>query len=182
MVTRDPTGFLRAEYEQLVNNELDWKLRVLEGPSTPRCVVDGKKVLMLCSNNYLSLSNHPKLRGAAIEAVRTHGAGSGSVRPIAGNMDLHIELERRLAKFKNCAASLVFQSGFAVNAGLIPQLVGQGDLIVSDKMNHGSIIDGVRLSHADRTVYKHTNMENLSNVLEEAKKHIPEYRRIMIIT
>src|SRR4030042_897998 len=155
MVTRDPTGFLRAEYEQLVNNELDWKLRVLEGPSTPRCVVDGKKVLMLCSNNYLSLSNHPKLRAAAIEAVRTHGAGSGSVRPIPGNMDLHMELERRLARFKDAEASLVYQTGFAANAGLIPQLADAGDLIVSDELNHGSIIDGVRLSKADRAVYRH---------------------------
>ena len=145
---RDPTSFLKEEYDDLVSQELDWRLRVLAGPSAPWCMVDGKKVLMFCSNNYLGLSNHPKLKEAAIEAVRTHGAGSGSVRPIAGNMDLHEELERRLAAFKGAEASLVYQTGFAANAGLIPQLAGKGDLIVSDELNHGSIIDGVRLSYA----------------------------------
>jgi len=179
---RDPTGFLLEEYNALVKKELDWKLRVLQGPSTPRCVVDGKNVIMLCSNNYLGLANHPKVKEAAIQAVMTHGAGSGSVRPIAGNMDLHVELERRLAKFKNCAASLVFQTGFAVNSGLIPQLADRGDLIVSDELNHGSIIDGVRLSHADRAVYKHCDTEDLARILNEAEERNPPPRRILIIT
>jgi glycine C-acetyltransferase len=179
---RNPTAFLREEYEELVKSELDWKLRVLQGPSTPWCVVDGKKVLMFCSNNYLGLSNHPKLKEAAIEAVRTHGAGSGSVRPIAGNMDLHIELERRLAKFKGAEASLVYQTGFAANAGLIPQLAGKDDLIISDELNHGSIIDGVRLSHAERAVYKHSDVQDLHRVLEESEKHNPAYKRILVIT
>ena len=179
---RNPTAFLREEYEDLVRNEIDWKLRVLQGPSSPWCEVDGKKVLMFCSNNYLGLSNHPKLKEAAIEAIRTHGAGSGSVRPIAGNMDLHVELERRLAKFKHAEASLVYQTGFATNSGLIPQLAGDGDLIISDELNHGSIIDGVRLSRAERAVYKHTNPEDLSRVLDEAEKHSPNYRRILVIT
>jgi glycine C-acetyltransferase len=182
MVTRDPTGFLKQEYDELVRSELDWKLRVLQGPSMPWCTVDGKKVLMFCSNNYLNLSNHPKLKEAAMKAIQTHGAGSGSVRPIAGNMDLHVELERRLAKFKDAEASLVYQTGFAANSGLIPQLAGQGDLIISDELNHGSIIDGVRLSHAERGVYKHTNTQDLQRVLDEAEKHTPPYRRILIIT
>jgi glycine C-acetyltransferase len=182
MALRDPAKFLSEEYSQLVQNELDWKLRVLDGPSTPRCVVDGNKVLMLCSNNYLSLSNHPKLKSAAIEAVKTHGAGSGSVRPIAGNMDLHMELERRLARFKEAEASLVYQTGFAANAGLIPQLADAGDLIVSDELNHGSIIDGVRLSKADRAVFRHCDAEDLKSVLEKAEEHSPAYRRILIIT
>lgn len=182
MVARDPVGFLRSEYEQLVSNELDWKLRVLQGPSSPRCIVDGKKVIMLCSNNYLSLSNHPKLKKAAIEAVKTHGAGSGSVRPIAGNMDLHMELERRLARFKEAEASLVYQTGFAANAGLIPQLADAGDVIVSDALNHGSIIDGVRLSKADRAVYKHCDADDLKSVLMTVEGHEPAYRRILIIT
>ena len=182
MVDRDPVGFLRKEYDELVNNELDWKLRVLEGPSSPRCVVDGRKVLMLCSNNYLGLSNHPKLKKAAIAAIKSHGAGSGSVRPIAGNMDLHLELERRLAKFKNCEASLVFQTGFAANSGLIPQLADAGDVIVSDELNHGSIIDGVRLSKAERAVYKHCDTEDLKAVLARMEEHEPSYRRILIIT
>jgi len=182
MPNRNPVGFLRQEYEQLVSNELDWKLRVLEGPSTARCVVDGREVLMLCSNNYLGLSNHPKLKKAAVNAVKSHGAGSGSVRPIAGNMDLHVELERRLAKFKEAEASLVYQTGFAANAGLIPQLADAGDIIVSDELNHGSIIDGVRLSKADRAVYKHCDVADLESVLAKTEAHAPAYRRILIIT
>jgi glycine C-acetyltransferase len=180
--TRNPTSFLHDEYEDLVKKELEWRLRVLEGPSTPWCMVDGKKVLMFCSNNYLGLSNHPKLKEAAIEAIKTHGAGSGSVRPIAGNMDIHVELEKRLAKFKHAEASLVYQTGFAANAGLIPQLVGEGDLIISDELNHGSIIDGVRLSRAERAVYKHTDTNDLERVLNEAENHSPAFRRILLIT
>jgi glycine C-acetyltransferase len=130
----------------------------------------------------LGLSNHPKLKEAAIRAVQTHGAGSGSVRPIAGTMDIHVELEKRLAKFKRAEASLVYQTGFAANAGLIPQLVGKEDLIISDELNHGSIIDGVRLAHAERAVYKHSDMQDLRRVLDEAEKHSPPYRRILIIT
>jgi glycine C-acetyltransferase len=179
---RDPTSFLKQEYDDLVRQEIDWKLRILGGPSTPWCLVDGKKVLMFCSNNYLGLSNHPKLKEAAIAAVKTHGAGSGSVRPIAGNLDLHVELERRLARFKDAEASLVYQTGFAANAGLIPQLAGKGDLIISDELNHGSIIDGVRLSHAERGVYKHGDTDDLSRVLDEAEKASPTPRRILIIT
>ncbi len=179
---RDPTSFLQQEYQDLVKNEIDWKIRILQGPSTPWCTVDGKKVLMFCSNNYLGLSNHPKLKEAAIRAVQTHGAGSGSVRPIAGTMDIHIELEKRLAKFKDAEASLVYQTGFAANAGLIPQLVGKEDLIISDELNHGSIIDGVRLAHAERAVYKHSDTTDLQRVLEQAEKHQPPYRRILIIT
>jgi len=179
---RNPTAFLAEEYQALVKGELDWKLRVLQGPSTPRCIVDGKKVLMLCSNNYLGLSTHPKVMEAAVQAVETHGAGSGSVRPIAGTMDIHVELEKRLARFKHAEASLVYQTGFAANAGLIPQLVGKEDLIISDELNHGSIIDGVRLAHAERAVYKHADMEDLKRVLNEAEKHSPPYRRILLLT
>jgi glycine C-acetyltransferase len=179
---RDPTSFLRQEYDDLVRQEIDWRLRVLAGPSTPWCKVDGKKVLMFCSNNYLGLSNHPKLKEAAIEAVKTHGAGSGSVRPIAGTMDIHMELEKRLARFKGAEASLVYQTGFAANAGLIPQLAGKGDLIISDELNHGSIIDGVRLSHAERGVYKHGDADDLGQVLDKAEKASPPPRRILVIT
>ncbi len=179
---RDPASFLKQEYDDLVKQELDWRLKILSGPSTPWCVVEGKKVLMFCSNNYLGLSNHPKLKEAAIEAVRTHGAGSGSVRPIAGNMDVHVELERRLAKFKGAEASLVYQTGFAANSGLIPQLAGKGDIIISDELNHGSIIDGVRLSHSERGVYKHADVEDLARVLDEAERVSPAYRRILVIT
>jgi len=173
---------LKSEYDDLVRADLDWKLKLLGGPSAPWSIVDGKKVLMFCSNNYLGLSNHPALKEAARRAVETRGAGSGSVRPIAGNMDLHMELERRLALFKHAEASLVYQSGFATNSGLIPQLVGDGDLVVSDELNHGSIIDGVRLSRAERAVYKHANPSDLERVLTEAEHHQPPYRRILIIT
>ena len=179
---RDPTSFMKEEYEALVKDELDWRLRELQGPSSPWCMVDGKKVLMFCSNNYLGLSNHQKLKDAAIEAIKTHGAGSGSVRPIAGSMDLHFELERRLAKFKEAEASLVYQTGFAANAGLIPQLAGKGDVIISDELNHGSIIDGVRLSYAERAVYKHCDVTDLHRVLQEMEKKTPAPRRILIIT
>ena len=179
---RDPDGFLKDEYHQLVDQELDWKLKVLSGPSAPRSTIDGKSVLMLCSNNYLGLSNHPKVKAAAIEAVKKYGAGSGSVRPIAGNMDIHLELERRLARFKGAEASLAFQSGFATNAGLIPQLAGKGDLVVSDELNHGSIIDGARLSLAERVVYKHCDTDDLARVLDEAEKASQPYRRILVIS
>ncbi len=182
MADRDPVAFLREEYQALVKEDLDWKIRVLEGPSSAWCTVDGRKVLMLCSNNYLGLSNHPRLKEAAMKAIATHGAGSGSVRPIAGTMDLHVELERRLAAFKGADASLVYQTGFAANAGLIPQLVGEADLIVSDELNHGSIIDGVRLSRAGRAVYRHADVDDLRRVLEEAETHSPPYRRMLIIT
>jgi len=176
---RDATGFLKVEYDDLVQKGFDWKLRTLQGPSAPHSIVDGKEVIMLCSNNYLNLSNHPKIKRAAKEAVKTHGAGSGSVRPIAGNMDLHIELEKRIAKFKNTEAALYYMSGFAANQGLIPQLAGEGDIIISDELNHGSIIDGVRLTKAERGIYKHCDMADLERVLKEADK---KYRRILVIS
>lgn len=177
---RDSTGFLREEYQKLVDQNLDWKLRVLEGPSAPRCTVEGKNVLMLCSNNYLNLSNHPKLKEAAKKIIDTHGVGSGSVRAIAGNMDIHTRVEKALARFKGTEAALVYQTGFAANSGLIPQLAGKGDLIISDELNHGSIIDGVRLTPADRAIFKHRDYQNLEDVLTEAEKK--NYKRILIIT
>ena len=179
---RNPTSFLREEYEELVERALDWKLKTLQGPSKPISMVNGEEVLMLCSNNYLGLTTHPKLVKAAIDAIKTHGVGSGAVRPISGTMDLHMELERRLARFKNAGASLTYPTGFMANSGLIPQLIDRGDLVISDQLNHGSIIDGVRLSRADRAIYKHTDMEDLDRVLKEAEKHDPKYRRILIIT
>jgi len=137
---------------------------------------------MMCANNYLNLATHPKVVNAMIEATRKYGAGAGSDRSIAGNMSVHEELDRRLAKFKGAPASLTFQTGFMANEGLIPQLGDRGDLFVSDELNHGSIIDGVRLSHADRAIYKHKDVEDLARVMEEAEKHDPPYRHIWIIT
>ena len=179
LMKRNPTAFLKEEYEDLVKNNFDWKLRMLETGSTPHSVVDGKKVIMLCSNNYLNLSNHPRLIQGAIDAAKKFGAGSGSVRGIAGTMKIHIEVEKRLAKFKRTEASLIYQTGFAANSGLIPQLAGKDDIIISDELNHGSIIDGVRLTKTDRAVYKHRDMSELEKVLIDADK---KYRRILIIT
>ncbi len=176
----NPTAFLKAEVDDLKAKHLNWELHSLDGASTPHCVVDGKNVLMLCSNNYLNLSNHPRLKRAAIAAVRQYGAGSGSVRAIAGSMKIHFELEKRIAQFKEAEAALSYQTGFAANAGLIPQLVGEGDLIISDQLNHGSIIDGVRLTKAERAVYKHCDAVDLKRVLEEADAK--NYRRILILT
>ena len=171
--------FLREEYESLVEKDFDWKIRVLNGPSAPNSVVEGKNVVMLCSNNYLNLSNHPKLKEAAVKATKKYGVGSGSVRPIAGTMDIHMELEKKIAKFKKTEASLFYQSGFVTNSGLIPQLVGEGDIVISDELNHGSIIDGVRLTKADRMVYKHRDMESLEQALKETEN---KYRRTLVVT
>ncbi len=179
---RDPTGFLSIEYQELVDKALDWRLKTIQGPSEPVAIVDGKEVLILCSNNYLGLTTHPKLKEAAIQATRKYGVGSGAVRAISGTMDLHMELEKRLAKFKGSEASLTYPTGFQANSGLIPQLVGDQDLIISDELNHGSIIDGVRLSRGERTVYKHNDMNDLARVINEAEKRIPQYKRILIIT
>ncbi len=176
---RDPTAFLKQEYEALAAQSLDWKIRVLKGPSAPHSNVAGKEVIMLCSNNYLNLSNHPKLKRAAAQAAREYGAGSGSVRPIAGTMDLHEELERRIARFKHRDASLFYMSGFATNAGLIPQLVGEGDTIITDELNHGSIIDGCRLTKANRLIYKHRDVGELEKCLQEADR---ASRRILVIS
>ena len=176
---RNPTAFLKKEYDELVKNSFDWKLRILKTGSTPHSVVDGKEEIMLCSNNYLNLSNHPRLIKGAIDAAKKFGAGSGSVRAIAGTMELHMKVERKLAKFKRTESSLIYQTGFAANAGLIPQLVGRGDIIISDELNHGSIIDGVRLTKADRTVYKHRDMGELEKILKDADK---KYNRILTIT
>jgi len=182
MAERNATGFLKQEYDALVAQSLDWRIKQLQGPSTPHAKVDGKDVLMLCSNNYLNLSNHPKLKEAAASAIQTHGAGSGSVRAIAGSMDLHLALEKKIASFKNAEAALYYQTGFAANAGLIPALVGEGDVVLSDEINHGSIIDGVRLSKAERAIYKHCDVADLERVLNELDSRETPPRRILIIT
>ncbi|MGC8895849.1 MAG: aminotransferase class I/II-fold pyridoxal phosphate-dependent enzyme [Candidatus Bathyarchaeia archaeon] len=181
-VKRHPTKYLGEEYQRLVRENLNWELKVLETASEPICRVNGKEVLMLCANNYLNLATHPKVVKAMIEATQKYGAGAGSDRSISGNMTLHEELDRRLAKFKNAPASLTFQTGFMANEGVIPQLADKGDLFVSDELNHGSIIDGVRLSRADRAIFKHKDVEDLARVMDEAEKHDPPYNHIWILT
>lgn len=184
MTKRDPDGFLKTEYQELVDKNLDWKHKTLESRSDPECVVEGKKVIMMCSNNYLNLSTHPHVVKKAMEAVEKYGAGSGSVRAIAGNMWLHEELERRLADFKEQEGVMITQTGYAANAGVIPQLVpSTEDVIISDELNHGSIIDGVRLSKAQRGrdfIYKHSDMAGLEECLKNAEK--ANARRILVLT
>jgi len=181
-VKRHPTRYLGEEYRRLVRENLHWELKVLEAASGPTCVVDGREVIMLCANNYLNLATHPKVVNAMIEATRKYGAGAGSDRSIAGNMKVHEELDKRLARFKRAPASLTYQTGFMTNEGLIPQLCGRGDLFVSDELNHGSIIDGIRLSHADRAIFKHKDVADLDRIMEEAERHDPPYNHIWIIT
>jgi glycine C-acetyltransferase len=172
---------LLKELEDLSQKDLLWKPRTLQGPSDAHAIVEGKKALVFCSNNYLGLSNHPALKEAATRAVQTHGAGSGSVRAIAGTMDLHLELEKTIAHFKHSEDAVYFQTGFAANQGTIPTLLAEGDLVISDELNHGSIIDGVRLTKAERAIYKHADMDDLARVLEEASKK-SAYKKIWIIT
>jgi glycine C-acetyltransferase len=180
-MTRDPSGFFVSEIEEIRKAGREWIHRTLEGPSDTSCKVEGKQVIMLCSNNYLGLSNHPKMKEAAIKAVKTHGVGSGSVRAIAGNMDLHVQLEERLAQFKEQEAGFITSAGFTANEGIIPQLApSKDDIILSDELNHGSIIDGIRLSKAERAVYKHNDMSDLENVIAKLDKKNP--RRILLIT
>jgi len=143
------------------------KLRILEGEQKPVCTFDGKEVINLASNNYLGLTTHKALRKAALEAVRKYGAGAGAVRTIAGTMKLHMELEEQIARFKNVEACVVFQSGFAANAGTVSAVLGKEDLIVSDELNHASIIDGCRLSKATIKIFKHKDLADCERSLQE---------------
>ena len=172
--------FMSREIARLKEADLDWKVQILDGPSQARTTVNGKEdVIVLCSNNYLGLANHPKLKEAALAAIQEYGAGSGSVRVIAGTMRIHVELERVLRDYKGVEDSIIFQSGFAANSGCIQQLVEEGDLIVSDELNHGSIIDGCKLTSAKRLVYKHRDTEDLAKILEQNSSN---FRRILVIT
>ncbi len=177
---KEKTEFLKREYERMKSEGLTWIIRDLEGPSSPHVVVDGKKCIMLASNNYLDLANHPKLIQAGADAIKKYGAGAGSDWSIAGTMDVHEELWDKIAEFKETDAGMTYQTGFAVNSGLIPQLVGKEDVLISDELNHGSIIDGVRLSKADKMVFSHSDMGELEKCLKEAEKN--NYRRAIVIT
>jgi glycine C-acetyltransferase len=166
---RNPLAFLDAEIEDLKTKGLYRRLRVVQSEQRSRCVIDGHEVITLSSNNYLGLNTHPRLRDAAIEAVRRFGAGSGAVRTIAGTMSLHEELERRLAEFKQVPAVLTFQSGFTANTGVIPIVAPEGAVIVSDALNHASIIDGIRLTKAERKVFPHADIDALRAILAEVR-------------
>src|SRR5881628_428978 len=169
---------LREELRGLDEQDLLWRVRTLQSPSAPHARVDGKSVIVLCSNNYLGLANHPKLKHAALAATRKYGAGSGSVRVIAGTMDLHVKLEKELADYRRSESSITFQSGYATNLGVIMSLVDERDLIISDELNHGSIIDGCRLTKAERRVYKHKDMGDLEKQLQGTER----FRRVLVIT
>jgi len=177
-MTEHPLQYLDEAIQELKRDGLYRTLRELEGEQLPRARFDGREVINLSSNNYLGLTTHPKLREAAIQAVRTLGAGSGSVRTIAGTMKLHMELERRIAAFKKTEASVVFQSGFAANAGTVSALLGKEDLILSDELNHASIIDGARLSRAQIRVFPHRDVAALERLLEETR----DVKRRLVIT
>lgn len=179
MNTIHELSYLQEKIEELKDQGVYRKLPVFDGPNAARIRLNGKEVINLSSNNYLGFANHPRLKKAAIEAVEKYGVGAGAVRTIVGNMDIHEELERVLAEFKREEAVMVFQSGFNCNAGAIQAITDKGDVIISDELNHASIIDGVRLSRADKRVYKHSDMEDLEAILEECKD---KYNTKLIIT
>lgn len=159
-------SWMKARYLELSSQSLQWEPPTLESASTPRCVFDGKKMIMLSANNYLNLTTHPKVKQAMIDATNQYGAGSGSVRAIAGTMDIHLQAEDKVAEFKGVEACLIHSAGYTANVGSIPTLVkGKDDVIISDSLNHGSIIDGVRLTKATRAVYGHNDMGELEAVL-----------------
>jgi glycine C-acetyltransferase len=184
----DPLGFLADEIEELKRQNLYRPMRVLSSPQAAEVVVDGKKLISLSSNNYLGLATHPKLKEAALAATREFGVGSGAVRTIAGDMTIHEQLETELAAFKHTEAVLTFQSGFAANTGVIPVVAGENDLIVSDALNHASIIDGMRMSKAPRVVFPHKDTAVLRELLRDARAKGrvdaggQPYRLILVVT
>src|SRR6184192_85546 len=163
----NPLFYLTDQLNDLKAKGTHFRLRVLEDEQASICTFDGKKVINLASNNYLGLTTHPKLREAALEATRKYGVGSGAVRTIAGTMKIHMELEERIARFKNVEACVVFQSGFAANAGTVSALLGREDFIISDELNHASIIDGARLSRATIKVFRHKDATHAEELLKE---------------
>jgi glycine C-acetyltransferase len=180
-MTGGPLDFLADEVAALRSQHLYRDLRVLTSAQGPVVEVDGRRLISLSSNDYLGLTHHPRLREAAMAAVAEFGVGSGAVRTIAGTMSMHQALEAELAEFKQVPAVLTFQSGFTANTGLIPTIAGEQDLIVSDSLNHASIIDGVRLSKASRKVYPHADVAALKAVLDEAVA-AEKYRLILVAT
>ena len=174
----DPLAFLSAEVDALKQQGLYRSLRVLDDEQQATAHFDGRRVVNLSSNNYLGLTTHPKLRECAIKAIEAHGVGSGSVRTIAGTMAIHMELERRLAEFKQTEAVVVFQSGFAANAGTVSAILSPDDVVISDALNHASIIDGCRLSRASIRVFPHKDVDAARRIL----RALPASQRKLLIT
>ena len=175
---RDPLDYLSRELDALKQQGLYRQLRILEGEQSHKTTFDHRQVVNLSSNNYLGLTTHPRLRERALEAVRQLGVGSGSVRSIAGTMDIHMELERRLAAFKKTEAVVVFQSGFAANAGTVAAVLSKDDVVISDALNHASIIDGARLSRATIKVFPHKDVAAARTIVQE----LPTGQRKLLIT
>jgi glycine C-acetyltransferase len=182
----NPLAHLSAELDELKAAHLYRPLRVMSSANGTRVTVDGRDVISLASNNYLGLNTHPRLVEAAADAARRYGVGSGAVRTISGTMTLHEELETALATFKHVEAVLTFQSGFTCNTGVIPVVAGEPDLIVSDQLNHASIIDGMRMAKAPRVIYRHKDMAHLRELLTAARRDgRPDgqpYRAILVVT
>ncbi len=174
----DPLHYLAADLASLRERHLLRSLRVLEGEQSSRAVFDGHEVVNLSSNNYLGLTTHPRLRERAIAAIERYGVGSGAVRSIAGTMSIHMLLEERLAEFKKTEAVVVFQSGFAANAGTVAAVLGKDDVVISDELNHASIIDGCRLSRAAVRVFPHKDVEAARKIVKE----LPTSQRKLLIT
>jgi glycine C-acetyltransferase len=175
----DKLRWIEDELENLKSSGLYNRIRTLSSPQGAWLVVDGKRVLNFCSNNYLGLADHPLLVEAARKALEEYGVGPGAVRTIAGTMDLHVQLDRRLAEFKGVESAITFQSGFNANLGTIPALVGRGDAVFSDELNHASIIDGCRLSRAEIIRYNHCDPQDLHQALKENRA---DYDRAMVIS
>jgi glycine C-acetyltransferase len=178
-LARPQLGYLSAALDELRAKGTHFKLRVLDDQQAPVCHYDGRQVINLASNNYLGLANHPKLIEAALKATRELGVGSGAVRTIAGTMRIHMDLEEKIARFKNVEACVVFQSGFAANAGTVSAILGKEDFILSDELNHASIIDGARLSRAKVKVFRHKDVAHCEQLLQEVEK---EPGRKLVIT
>src|SRR6185295_7341714 len=174
----DPLSFLTTELDTLKAQGLYRRLRILSDEQKAKTTVDDRQVVNLSSNNYLGLTTHPRLRERALEAIHRYGVGSGSVRPIAGTLDIHMELERRLADFKQTEAVVVIQSGFTANAGAVSAILTKDDVVISDELNHASIIDGCRLSRASIQVFPHKDVDAARKILQE----LPATQRKLLIT
>jgi len=171
--------YLDQQLDELKQQGLFRTFRILEGPQGARARIDGREVINLSSNNYLGLANHPRLKQAAIAAIEDLGVGSGAVRTIIGTMAIHEKLERRLAAFKRTEATLVLQSGFTANAAVLGPILAEGDLVISDELNHASIIDGIRLTKAARRVYPHNDTDGLEQVLKETRG---QYAKTLVVS
>jgi glycine C-acetyltransferase len=175
----DPLSYLHYQLEDLKQRGTYFRLRVLQDEQAPECTFDGRKVINIASNNYLGLTTHPKLRQAALEATKKYGVGSGAVRTVAGTMAIHMELEEKIARFKHSEASVVIQSGFTANSGTVSAVLGKDDFIISDELNHASIIDGARLSRAKILVFRH---KDIAHAEEQLKSVASQPGRKLLIT